>query len=512
MTRELSLAERWARLPQAARAPMLAKLRPRDRAQLLYAWRWWARPAQIVDSRARITLMLAGRGFGKSKSGAQWIRERVDSGAARAIGLIGATLQDIRNDVLGEGKDPSGYGPRAEGLLNIFPPHQRPKWEASKRRITFYTGATATIFSAEEPEMRGPNLDTIWGDELAKWRYLEALWPNLEMTLRRVGAQPPAALFTTTPKKIRLLRELMADPTVRVLRGRTSDNATNLDPAWLAAMARKYGGTRLGRQELEGELLEDAGGMFSEIVIDRTRIESGVWPKLARVVVAVDPAVSTSRDSDETGIIVEGLVDSGDSTDDDPRIVVLEDLSGKHKPEEWSSIAVQAVDRWKPRTDGGVIVVAETNRGGDLVAANLRARRASLAIALVRASRGKETRAEPVAALYARERVAHVGRFVELEQELTEWDPAGGGPSPNRLDALVWGAYELAGLDDEDAVGDAGAFDGLVEANQDAPGARWATTSSDEGERRRVGAGDKHYDSGDFAAEAFTSSGGGRFL
>jgi phage terminase large subunit-like protein len=507
--RELSLAERWARLPREVRAPMLARLRPRDRASLLYAWRWWARPSQIVDGRARITLMLAGRGFGKSKAGAQWIRERVDSGTARAIGLVGATLQDIRNDVLGEGKDPSGYGPRAEGLLNLWPPDKRPKWEASKRRVTFWTGATAQIFSAEEPEMRGPNLDTIWGDELAKWRYLEALWPNLEMTLRRVGAQPPAALFTTTPKKIKLLRELLADPTVRVLRGKTSDNSANLDAAWLAAMDRKYGGTRLGRQELEGELLEDAGGMFSEVTIDRTRIETGVWPKLARVVVAVDPAVSTSRDSDETGVLVLGLVDAPDG-EDDPRLVVLEDLSGKHKPEEWAAIVVAAVDRWKPRTDGGVLVVAETNRGGDLVQANLRARRASLGIALVRASRGKETRAEPVAALYARERVAHVGRFVELEQEMTEWDPAGGGPSPNRLDALVWGAFELADL--EDALErDPDMAAGLRELNADAPAQRWAVDTGEE--QRRVGAGDKRYERSDTFAEAFIAdSSGGRFL
>jgi phage terminase large subunit-like protein len=468
-----SLAERFVRLVPEVRAAILDELSPVARARLLYSWKLWARPTQLAptDNDWSVLLWLAGRGWGKSKAGSEWVRERVDSGQARSIGLIGPSLQDIRDTMLGEGRTTRG-----EGLLNVWPPSQKPEWEPSKRRITFHTGAVATIYTAEEPEMRGPNLDTVWADELAKWRYLDTLWPNLEMTLRKPGATPPRIAITTTPKPLAVLREIMADPWTRTVRGFTFDNAANLDPRWLAKML-KHKGTRTGDQELYAEILGDnPDALFRQSTIDASRYtptldDAGdiVWPKLDRVVVAVDPAVSTGRSSDETGIVVLGSMAG--------RIFVLEDFTGRHTPDAWTSIVAKAAERWR-RRGAAVLVVAETNRGGDLVEAALRAKRSSLPIALVRATKGKELRAEPVSALYEEGRVEHVGRLVELEQEMTEWNPATSTKSPNRLDALVWGLWELASLgEDETPMAETAALP--------APGPRFDPFQS----RREVGEG-----------------------
>jgi len=394
--------------------------------ELSHCWRFWARPDQLAPPGDwRTFLVLAGRGFGKTRLGAEWIREEVESGAER-IALVGSTAADVRDVmVLGE-----------SGLLAVFPEHQRPKYEPSKRRVTFHTGAIATLYSAAEPDrLRGPQHDRAWSDELAAWTHIEETRSNLLMGLR-LGSSP-RELITTTPRPIDILRQLVEDSHtpgngVRVTRGRTLDNAANLPPQFLSDVQRAYGGTRLGRQELEGEILEPVGGLFKP----EWFIHVDAAPRCSRVIVALDPAITTRND--ETGLVVVGR--AGD------RGYVLEDLSGTMSPEEWARRAVEAAKR-----HGSQAIVAETNRGGDLVATTIRQFDRRITVREVHANRGKDTRAEPVAALYEQRRISHVGRFAKLERQMIEWAPTSQesqrarrqATSPDRMDALVWGLTDL---------------------------------------------------------------------
>jgi phage terminase large subunit-like protein len=393
---------------------------------MLHDWGAWARAEQLPPDKLpdgsdwRVWLLLAGRGFGKTRSGAEWIRAQAEEGKARHIALVAPTARDARL-VMVEGES---------GLLAIAPIDARPLFEPSKRQLTWPNGAVATLFSADEPDrLRGPQFDAAWCDELAAWRY-PAAWDMLMMALR-LGEQP-RVVVTTTPKPVKLIRALLAAPDCAVTRGATRDNADNLAPGFLAAILKQYEGTRLGRQELEAELLEDMpGALWSRDAIEQARVPAA--PARRRIVIAIDPAASAGENADETGIIAAALGQDGDA-------YVLEDLSGRFRPHDWAARAVAAYHALSADR-----IVAEVNNGGAMVESTLRVIDESIAYKPVHASRGKLTRAEPVAALYEQGRVHHVGAFPALEDQMCAFT---GGPmshmaSPDRVDALVWALTEL---------------------------------------------------------------------
>ena len=413
----------------------LGKLTPEQRDRVLagaavddiesleWAWRGSkARQAQLAPPGPwRVWLLLAGRGFGKTRAGAEWVREQVKEGTAGRIALVAPTAADAR-DVMIEGES---------GILAVTPDRAKPLYEPSKRRITWPNGAIATVYSAEEPErLRGPQHDAAWCDELAAWRYDEA-WDMLMFGLRL--GMDPRAVVTTTPKPRRLLRGLIADPTVAVTRGTSFDNRENLAPVFFDAILKRYQGTRLGRQELLAELLDDVpGALWSRAAIERQSVP--VAPELARIVVAIDPAVSAGEDADETGIVVAGV-------DRDNHAYVLDDLSGRYAPHEWARRAIAAY-----KGHDADRIVAESNNGGDMVEATLRIIDSNVSFRAVHASRGKAVRAEPVAALYEQGRVHHVGHLNALEDQMCEFTgnpDRKPGASPDRVDALVWAITDL---------------------------------------------------------------------
>ena len=374
----------------------------------------------------RIWLLLAGRGFGKTRTGAEYIRAQVKSGAARHIALVAPTALDARN-IMVEG---------ASGLLSVGPPQARPEYEPSLHRLTWSNGAVATLYSADEPNrLRGPQHDLAWCDELAAWRY-PAAWDMLMFGLRLAGpgGQDPRCIVTTTPRPIKLIRELLADPNVAVTRGRTADNAGNLAPAFLAQIVRRYEGTRLGRQELDGEVLDDMpGALWTHALIDTARVTA--HPPLTRIVVAIDPAASSGEHADETGIVVAGRDVEGHG-------YVLADESGHYAPIEWARAAIRAYHAH--RADR---IVAEVNNGGEMVGAMLRSVDPNVPFTSLHAAHGKVARAEPVAALYEQGRVHHLGAFAMLEDQMcafsADFDRERAGYSPDRVDALVWALTEL---------------------------------------------------------------------
>jgi phage terminase large subunit-like protein len=375
-------------------------------------WRDIARPAQTApDGQWTVWLYVGGRGAGKTRAGAEWVHEQVQAGARR-IALVGPTAGDVR-DVMVEGES---------GILNCGP--VRPTYEPSKRRVTWPNGAIATTYSADEPDrLRGPQHDAAWADEIAAWRY-PAAWDMMMLGLR-LGTDP-RVVATTTPKPVKLVRDLLG--TAVVTRSTTYDNLDNLAPTFREQILARYEGTRLGRQELLAELLEDVpGALWTRDLIERSRGDAP--ERMPRIVVAIDPAVTSGEQSDATGIIVVGA--------DQNTGWVLEDLSGRYPPEQWANLAVDAYRRWDADR-----IVAEANNGGDLVASVLRAVDRNVPVRLVRASRGKRARAEPVSALYEQGRIIHCGTFPELEDELCVWTPDT-AESPDRLDAMVWGLTDL---------------------------------------------------------------------
>ncbi|QKC84389.1 ATP-binding protein [Mesorhizobium sp. NZP2077] len=392
---------------------------------LAESWRMKARPEQVAPHGDwAVWLVIAGRGFGKTRCGSEWSHEQIAAGVSR-LALVGPTAADVR-DVMVEGES---------GIIATAPSWNRPDYQPALRRLTWPNGAVATCYSADEPErLRGPQHEAAWCDEIGAWRYPQACWDQLQFGLR-LGARP-RAIATTTPKPSKLLKDLIAraGKDVVITRGKTKDNASNLAPTFLKAIEDRYGGTRLGRQELDGEMLEDvAGALWQRSWFDRDRVESA--PQLMRVVVAVDPAISNKEGSDETGIIVAGLGQDG-------RGYVLDDGSGRYAPQEWATKAVDLYE--KHRADR---VVAEKNQGGDMVEATLRMVDPRVPVKLVHASRGKAVRAEPVSALYEQGKISHVGAFPALEDQLSsfasDFDRARAGYSPDRLDALVWAFTEL---------------------------------------------------------------------
>ena len=418
-----SSLESLAFLPASQRQKILDDLTEPQLKELLYDWKFLARPKQIQPPGDwRYWLVLAGRGFGKTRTGAETVREWVSAGY-RIIHLVASTAGDAR-DVMVQGES---------GLLNCFPPSQRPNYEPSKRLITFHNGAIARLFSADEPErLRGPQCEAFWADEVAAWRFLQEAWDNLQFGFRL--GNDPRGIITTTPKPLPLIKDLIVDPHTSVTRASSYENRANLAPAFFDSIIKKYEGTRLGRQELLAELLEDApGALWTMQRIDAARIKAGdvQWDAILRVVVAIDPAVTAREDSDETGIIVAALTRT-------MHVVVLEDLTCKESPAGWARVATTAY--YSKRADR---IIGEVNNGGDLVEANIRATAPDVAYRSVRASRGKAIRAEPVAALYEQGRVHHVGNFPLLEEQMCSWSPQSGGKSPDRMDALVWAITDL---------------------------------------------------------------------
>lgn len=416
-----SVAESLASLPESERQELLASLSEEDAAALLWDWSFWARPEQLPPPGDWDTwLILTGRGWGKTRTGAEWVRDGVTSGKFSRIALVGATAADVR-DVMVEGP---------AGILACSPPDNYPTYEPSKRRVTWPNGAVAITYSADEPNrLRGPAHDAAWADELAAWRFPDA-WDQLMFGLRM--GERPQVVVTTTPRPIPLIRELAASPTTHVTRGSTWENVANLAPAAVTKLREKYAGTRLGRQELDGEILDDTPGALWHLKqIDALRVTA--HPELRRIVVAIDPAVTSNADSDETGIVVAGLGAR------DGHGYVLEDCTQtQESPDTWMRAAVDAYYRWQADR-----IVAEVNNGGDLVESLLRTVDPNVPFTAVRASRGKQTRAEPVAALYEQKRVHHVGAFSALEDQMTTWAPAIATKSPDRMDALVWALTAL---------------------------------------------------------------------
>ena len=367
--------------------------------------------------------MQAGRGFGKTRIGSEAVREWAQDPNERIL-MIAPTANDVR-EVMIEG--PSG-------LLSCYPPNNRPEDTSSRHLVTFPSGAVGITRSADEPErLRGPQFTKFWADEMCAWRFAQEAWDQLSFGFR-LRTDKLRGVITTTPKPMDVLKALIARPRTVVTRGSSYDNRANLSEAYYEDVIAPYEGTRLGRQELEGELLEDIpGALWTHAMIDKLKVKllDIQWNKLLRIVVAIDPAVTAGEKSDDTGMIVAGLTDTA-------HVVILEDLTCKESPGGWGNIAVKAYKRL--RADR---IVGEVNNGGDLVEANIRAIDANVSFRAVRASRGKAVRAEPVAALYEQGRVHHVGSFPQLEDEMCSYVPGVTTKSPDRMDALVWAVTEL---------------------------------------------------------------------
>ena len=419
-----------ALLPGSERRRLIDNLSEAEAAALRFHWPSWARPGQLPPGGDwTVWLLLAGPGFGKTRVGAEWVRGEVcgatplGPGRYRRLALVAETAADAR-DVMVEGES---------GLLAVHPAEFRPRYEPSKRRISWPNGAIATLYNATEPDqLRGPQHDAAWCDELAKWRHGEATWDMLQFGLRL--GERPRQVVTTTPRPLRLLKAILASPDTVTTRGTTHDNRENLAPAFFTRIIQRYEGTRLGRQELDGEILEDVpGALWRRRRIDELRVREA--PELRRIVVAIDPAATSREGADESGIIVAGL-------GADRHGYVLEDLSLRGTPDEvcraaWHGYVAHAADR----------VVAEVNNGGEWIGTVLRHLDPAIPYRALRATRGKVTRAEPVAALYEQGRVHHVGAHPTLEDQMcaftVDFGRGAGGDSPDRVDALVWAFTEL---------------------------------------------------------------------
>lgn len=430
-------------LPASEREKILAGLSEAAADALQWDWGFWGRSDQHAPLGAWLTwLILAGRGWGKTRTGAEWVRGKVCGSTplsghqARRIALVAETAADAR-DVMVEG---------VTGILAVHPRDFRPMYEPSKRRLTWPNGAVATLFNAIEPDqLRGPQQDLAWSDELAKWRYARETWDMLQFGLRLGDC--PQQVVTTTPKPIPVLRELIASADTIVTRGSTYDNKANLAPAFFRQIVKRYEGTRLGRQELNAELLEEAeGALWSRELLEKNRIafttDKALREKMRRIVVALDPAVTSEEGAGEHGIVVCGLGHDGHG-------YVLDDLSERLSPDKAARKAIAAYDRWQADR-----IIGETNNGGEwighTIAVTAKAMQAEkqrdsaeVAYRAVTASRGKQTRAEPVSALDEQGRIHHVGSFPEMEDQLVTWEPLSGQKSPDRLDARVWGLTEL---------------------------------------------------------------------
>jgi predicted phage terminase large subunit-like protein len=415
-----SQAELLASLSEHQRMEILAGLSDSDIAELEKDWRFWARKNQIApDGDWSTWLVLAGRGFGKTESGAQWVKERVEAGS-RSIALVAETQKDLEEVMVAR-------------LLSIYSDDERPSVRYKPVRILWPNGALALGYNGTEPDqLRGPEFETAWVDELAKYRYARETWDMLQFTMR--AGSDPRTMVTTTPRPIPVLREIVKDPLTVVTKGSTFDNASNLPKQFLDKLKERYAGTRLGRQELNAEILDDLpGALWVRDNLETNRKKQA--PELTRIVVAIDPSGTggESDDGDEVGIVIAGR-------GIDKRAYVLADRTCKLSPDGWGRRAVNAYHEF-----GADRIIAERNFGGAMVRHVIKTIDARVPYKEVTASRGKVVRAEPVAALYEQNRVSHVGSFPELEDQACLFGPEGyiGEGSPDRVDALVWALTEL---------------------------------------------------------------------
>jgi phage terminase large subunit-like protein len=398
---------------------------PADEGEALDGW-WdvFAHNHQLPPQTDWTTwLILGGRGAGKTRAGAEWVRALALCDSAARIALVGETEHDAR-EVMVEG---------ISGVLAVHRRDERPQWLSSRRRLEWKNGAVAQLFSAEDPEqLRGPQFSAAWCDELAKWRQAEATFDMLQSGLRL--GERPRQVITTTPRPLKLLKKLIADPSTALTRAGTRANAYNLAPAFLEHVFARYRGTRLGRQELDGEIVEERNdALWKRAGLEACRVSAA--PPVARIVVAVDPPASARKGADACGIVAAGRAEDGTI------YVLADDSAGGLSPQAW---AVKAISLWR-RLQADCLV-AEVNQGGDMVRAVIREADSAVPVTTVRATRGKYLRAEPVAQLYEQGRVKHAGVFPALEDEMCDFglDGLSSGRSPDRLDALVWAVTALS--------------------------------------------------------------------
>lgn len=455
-----SVLDELAKLPPAEAQKVLAEVEFADLMAIAYDWTGeYARAKQLPPGHPRhhcdgceapgndpdwsVWANFSGRGGGKTRSGAEWVRSRVESGQARRIALVAETAADCR-DVLVEGES---------GILAVSPPSFCPKYEPSKRRLTWPNGVIATCFSGDKPgQLRGPQFDTTWIDELAKYRFPTDVWDQAEFSTR-LG--DPRIIVTTTPRAIPVIKALVADPDTHVTVGSTYENKINLAAKFIRRIVRRYEGTRLGKQELLGLILEDiAGAIVAHAMIEKARVKEAPWhyecgkrckvdcecsdrrkvSSLRRIMVGVDPAATSGENANESGIVAVSSCTDAD-------LYVLADRSAILSPAGWAGAAIDLYDELQADR-----IIAEINNGGEMVESTIRQVRSNVSLETVHASRGKHIRFEPVGALYEQGRVHHVGSFPDLEAQVCAFTPEGyegGEASPDRADALVWAATPL---------------------------------------------------------------------
>ena len=415
-------------------AAFLAGLSDSELQALPYLFDFWALPHQLPPGGDwRTWVILGGRGAGKTRAGAEWVRSMVEGpkphlpGRAMRVGLVGETVDQAREVMV--------FGD--SGILSVCPPGRAPKWLASRSLLVWPNGAEARVYSAHNPEtLRGPQFDALWADELAKWPKAQDTWDMLQFGLR-LGTDPRACV-TTTPRRTAMLRDLLDRSTTTMTHAATQVNRANLADSFLAEVEGRYGGTTMGRQELQGELLADIEGALWT-VNDLAGTITDNLPAFDRVVVAIDPPGTSHAGSDACGIVVAGVCMTGPVHQ--WRAVVLEDASiAAARPMAWAQAAVAAYHR-----HGADRLVAEVNQGGDMVEAVVRQADPLVSYRSVHASKGKVARAEPIAALYEQGRVQHVRGLSTLEDQMTQMAVTGfaGKGSPDRVDALVWALYDL---------------------------------------------------------------------
>ena len=408
------------------------QLGPAKVEELQHTWEFWARPNQLEPKGDHwdIWVALAGRGWGKTRAGAEWVRHRIRKGD-KIVHCVAPTKGDVRK-VMVEGDS---------GLLNVCWKGDKtyrgkhigyPEWSPTNNTMTWENGAKAVFFSAEDPErLRGPQAYSAWCDELCAWRNAQETWDMLQFGLRL--GKHPQVFITTTPKTTKLLRNILGDEKTVTSTGSTYDNQANLASTFLDAVRKTYEGTRLGRQELYAEILDEASGaLWSRSLLAECEVEKDSVPDLNRIVVSIDPAITSNKESDMTGIVVAGVDVNGIA-------YVLADCTGRYTPQQWAARAVSLFEEYQADR-----IVAERNQGGDMVRHTLQTESETVPVKLVHASRGKMARAEPVSALYEQAKVKHVKGLNDLEDQMVTWEPLGSVGSPDRLDALVWAITDLS--------------------------------------------------------------------
>ncbi|MEC8581722.1 MAG: terminase family protein [Pseudomonadota bacterium] len=420
-----------ASLSAKKREKFLSDLGEGAHLALPFLFEFWAMPHQLPpEGDWRSWVIMGGRGAGKTRAGSEWVRAQVegakplDKGRCARMALVGESIDQVREVMV--------FGD--SGILACSPPDRRPDWIAGRKCLRWPNGAEAMVFSAYDPEsLRGPQFDGAWVDELAKWKKAQDTWDMLQFGLRL--GDDPRVCVTTTPRNVGVLKQLLERDSTVVTHAATDANRANLAASFLAEVQARYAGTRLGRQELDGVLMEDAeGALWTSVGLERCAVDQP--PELGRIVVAVDPPVTGHSGSDACGIVVVGCL-----ADDPQKAVVLEDASVQGvSPLAWAKAAIAARDRWEADR-----IVAEVNQGGELVAEVLRSVDPLVPVTKVHATKGKAARAEPVAALYEQGRVTHLRGLGALEDQMCLMTTNGfeGKGSPDRVDALVWALTEL---------------------------------------------------------------------